>query len=187
MDKGRRPGHIVLMGVSGSGKTTLGLALAKQLGFRFYDADDFHPPANVAKMAAGLPLDDVDRDPWLTRLVDLLATGSEQPIALACSALRLAYRDRLRSGCASLVFVHLTGDHQLIAQRLASRKGHYMPASLLNSQFAALEPPAAHESVLSLDCTLSSQTMVRRLSEYLSREPNAPMTVPPTNFPWSKK
>lgn len=170
----RGPGHIVLMGVSGSGKTTLGLAMAEQLGFRFHDADDFHPPANVAKMAAGLPLDDADREPWLTRLVDLLATEAEQPIALACSALRLAYRDRLRSGCASLIFVHLTGDRQLIAQRMASRKGHYMPASLLDSQFEALEPAQDHETVLLLDCAQTPEIMVRRLDDYLSSGATAP-------------
>lgn len=162
------------MGVSGSGKTTLGLALAKQLGYQFHDADDFHPPANIAKMAAGFPLDDADREPWLARLAELLATGSPgRPIALACSALRLAYRDRLRRGYASLIFAHLSGDRQLIAQRLVSRQGHYMPAALLDSQFEALEPAAAHEKVLLLDCALSSEALVRMIKDYLSNDTSA--------------
>ena len=167
---GRGAVQIVLMGVSGSGKTTLGQALAERLGFRFHDADDFHPPANVAKMAAGLPLDDTERDPWLGRLAELLATAPpDQPIALACSALRRAYRDRLRTGCASLVFVHLAGSHELIAQRLAARQGHYMPASLLASQFDALEPAAPDEAVLVLDSALLPQALVEAVQVYLAR------------------
>ncbi|HTM78637.1 MAG TPA: gluconokinase [Devosia sp.] len=162
------------MGVSGSGKTTLGLALAERLAFRFYDADDFHPPANVAKMAAGLPLDDTDRQPWLDRLAHLLATAPpEQPIALACSALRRAYRDRLRAGCASLIFAHLGGSRVLIAQRLATRRDHYMPPSLLSSQFDALELPAPDEAVLLLDSAQAPEAMVDSVSTYLSARPPA--------------
>ncbi|MHA6691310.1 gluconokinase [Devosia sp. A449] len=159
------------MGVSGSGKTTLGLALADRLAFRFYDADDFHPPANVAKMAAGVPLDDADREPWLGRLAELLATAApHEPVALACSALRRAYRDRLRAGGGSLLFVHLAGSRELIAQRLAARQGHYMPASLLASQLEALEPAAAHEAVLALDAAQTSEAMVDKISAYLGSE-----------------
>jgi gluconokinase len=133
---------IVVMGVSGSGKTTVGRALAERLGWRFRDADDFHPPANVAKMAAGTPLTDDDRWPWLDRLADelrrVLASGGNA--VLACSALKQAYRDRLaRAG--DVRFVHLVGDFDTIAARLAARQHRYMPATLLQSQFAALEPP----------------------------------------------
>jgi gluconokinase len=134
---------VVLMGVCGSGKTTIGRALATSLGWPFHDADDFHPPANVAKMAAGIALTDDDRWPWLDRIVDALGkAGADKGNAvLACSALRQVYRDRLaRAG--NVRFVFLKGDAATIAERLAARSHKYMPASLLPSQFAALEEPA---------------------------------------------
>jgi len=134
---------VVLMGVAGSGKTRVGRALAESLGWPFYDADDFHPPANVAKMAAGIPLTDDDRWPWLDRIVDELAhAGADDSNAvLACSALRQIYRDRIaRAG--NVRFVFLKGDLATIAARLATRSHKYMPASLLPSQFATLEEPA---------------------------------------------
>ena len=134
---------VVLMGVSGSGKTKIGRALAASLGWPFYDADDLHPPANVAKMSAGIPLTDDDRWPWLDRIVDELArVGANGGNAvLACSALRQVYRDRLaRAG--DVRFVYLKGDLETIAARLAMRSHKYMPASLLPSQFATLEAPA---------------------------------------------
>lgn len=131
------------MGVSGSGKSTVGTALAASLGWRFLDADDFHPPANVAKMAAGTPLTDDDRWPWLDRLVaqmrEVLAEG--RSAVLACSALKSAYRERLAQA-GDVRFIHLEGDAPTIAARLASRQHQYMPATLLASQFATLEPPA---------------------------------------------
>ncbi|WP_267214303.1 gluconokinase [Chelatococcus asaccharovorans] len=150
-----QPVAIVLMGVAGSGKTTLGLALAARLGLTFYDADDFHPPANVAKMSAGIPLTDEDRAPWLARLADLLrdSLGEGRSVALACSALKRRYRDRLREGCPAILFVHQVGDRAMIAERMKHRPGHYMPPSLLDSQFAALELPDADENVLTLDGT----------------------------------
>jgi len=133
---------VVVMGVSGSGKTTVGEALAGRLGWRFLDADDFHPPANVAKMAAGKPLTDDDRWPWLDRLAGELrainVTGGHA--VLACSALRQAYRDRL-AGAGDVRFVHLAGDLPTIAARLEARQHRYMPASLLASQFSTLEVP----------------------------------------------
>jgi gluconokinase len=134
---------VVLMGVTGSGKTTVGRALAQSLGWAFYDADDFHPPANVAKMASGVPLTDNDRWPWLDRIADLLgrvqANGSHA--VLACSALKQAYRDRIaRAG--DVHFVYLKGDLATIEARLAARRHKYMPSSLLPSQFATLEEPA---------------------------------------------
>jgi len=133
---------VVLMGVSGSGKTVVGQALAAQCGWPFLDGDDFHPEANVAKMAAGIPLADDDRWPWLDRLAREIAAIGERGgnAVLACSALKRAYRDRLaRAG--GVVFVHLKGDYETIAARLATRSHRYMPPDLLASQFATLEEP----------------------------------------------
>jgi gluconokinase len=135
---------LVLMGVSGCGKTSVGAILANQLGWTFYDADDFHPPANVEKMRAGIALTDADRWPWLDRLSALLR-GKEQSgedAILACSALRQVYRDRLAQGCKDVRWFFLRGPFELIQSRLATRKGHYMNPALLRSQFATLEEPA---------------------------------------------
>lgn len=130
---------VVVMGVSGCGKSTVGALLAARLGVEFIDADEFHPPQNVAKMAAGTPLADEDRWPWLERLN---AELKRRPDAvLACSALKQAYRDRLGAGLQCR-YVHLSGPIELIRARLRARAHRYMPASLLESQFAALEPPA---------------------------------------------
>jgi gluconokinase len=141
---GRRAPAVVVMGVSGCGKTAVGSRLAQRLGARFIDADDLHPPANVEKMRAGIALDDADRAPWLALLNARLreAAAAGEPVVLACSALKQRYRDRLGAGVPALRFVHLAGSRELIAARLAARKHRYMPASLLDSQFAALEPPA---------------------------------------------
>jgi gluconokinase len=130
---------LVVMGVSGAGKTTIGKLLAGRLAFRFIDADDHHPPANVAKMAAGIPLDDRDRWPWLDALNRMLRQQTDAVIA--CSALKEAYRQRLLAGITEARIVYLHGTKALIASRLAERKHRYMPASLLDSQFATLEPP----------------------------------------------
>jgi gluconokinase len=134
---------VVLMGVCGCGKTSVGRALADELHWIFVDADDLHPETNVAKMAGGQPLTDDDRWPWLDRIADELsrleARGGQ--VVLACSALRQRYRDRIARG-RELRWVYLKGDAQTIEPRLASRSGHFMPASLLASQFAALEEPA---------------------------------------------
>jgi gluconokinase len=135
---------VLLMGVSGSGKTTIGSALAQRLGWRFVDGDDYHPPANVAKMRAGTPLDDTDRAPWLARLNALLrhSVARGEPVVLACSALRGHYRERLADRVPGLRVAWLDGDAALIGKRVAGRQHRYMPASLLASQFAALEAPA---------------------------------------------
>jgi gluconokinase len=133
---------VVLMGVCGSGKTVVGQALATDLGWPFFDGDDFHPPANVAKMAAGTPLVDADRWPWLDRLAAEMAAMNERgaDAVLACSALKNAYRDRIgRAG--NVRFVYLEGDYDTIAARLATRAHRYMPPTLLASQFATLEEP----------------------------------------------
>ncbi|WP_419994430.1 gluconokinase [Streptomyces boninensis] len=130
----------VVMGVSGTGKSTVGALLAGRLGVPYAEADEFHSEANIAKMAAGHPLDDADRAPWLDAIGawahEHAATGG----VVSCSALKRAYRDRLRAAEPHLFFVHLTGDRDLIADRLAGRTDHFMPMSLLDSQLAALEP-----------------------------------------------
>jgi len=144
---------VVLMGVCGCGKTVVGQALAAELGWPFFDGDDFHPPANVAKMAAGTSLTDDDRWPWLDRLARdmgaILARG--ESAVLACSALKQAYRDRI-AACSrapgDVRFVHLKGDYDTIAARLAARHHRYMPATLLASQFATLEEP---EDAIAID------------------------------------
>jgi len=128
------------MGVSGCGKSTLGQPLAERLGYPFLDADEFHPPENVAKMAAGTALTDADRWPWLALLNEKLK--EQKNAVLACSALKESYRQALSRGLADCRFVHLRGSIELIRSRLAERQHRYMPASLLESQFATLEPPA---------------------------------------------
>jgi len=134
----------LLMGVCGCGKTTVGLALARELGWRFLDADDFHPETNVAKMVNGIALTDEDRWPWFDRVVVEMKRSSAAGIdmVVACSALRQAYRDRLAAG-GDMHVVYLKGDAATIEPRLARRQGHFMPASLLPSQFATLEEPSA--------------------------------------------
>lgn len=138
----------VVMGVSGCGKTTVGQALAARLGCPFYDGDDFHPPANVAKMASGVPLNDEDRAPWLARLAGLLKQheAKGETAVLACSALKQLYREQLRVS-PEVQFVYLAGSFDLIWQRMSQRAHHYMKADMLRSQFAALEPPAAAEVI----------------------------------------
>ena len=127
------------MGVSGCGKSTVGKLLAERFGYLFLDADEFHPPANVAKMAAGTPLTDADRLPWLEGLNGKLLENRNT--VLACSALKESYRQILAQGCGDCRFVHLRGSIELIRSRLSERRHRFMPASLLESQFATLEPP----------------------------------------------
>jgi gluconokinase len=154
---------IVLMGVSGAGKTTLGRELAERLGVPFIEGDDFHPPANVAKMASGVPLEDHDRWPWLENLNRILR--AEKHAVLACSALKDAYRRRLLEGVADARLVHLQGDKALIAGRLESRAHRYMPASLLESQFAILEPPQEAIVVdVAADAASCVETIVRAVA-----------------------
>jgi len=131
---------VVVMGVSGSGKTTVGTALAERLGVPYAEADDFHPPENVAKMASGVPLDDEDRRPWLDAIAAWLAERGGRGGVVTCSALRRRYRDRLRRAAPEVFFLHLDGSPELIAERLAARRGHFMPPELLRSQFETLEP-----------------------------------------------
>lgn len=135
---------VVVMGVTGAGKTTVGRLLAQTLGAEFIDADDHHPPTNVAKMRAGTPLTDADRAPWLERLNGLLRERAAHGavVVLACSALKAAYRNALLRALPGARLVYLRGSRELIAARLAARRGHYMNPALLESQFAALEEPA---------------------------------------------
>lgn len=147
--------RIVVMGVSGCGKSSVGSALAEALGARFIDGDDLHPEANKAKMGAGIPLDDDDRWPWLDLVGKALAEGAGTVIA--CSALKRAYRDRIRATAPNTFFVHLDGTREILQQRLGGRKGHFMPATLLDSQLAILEPLETDEfgSVIDIDQSLS--------------------------------
>lgn len=135
---------IVLMGVTGCGKTTVGKILANELGWHFYDADDFHPEENVEKMRQGIPLDDNDRMPWLQALRNLIdrAHDNEFNVVLACSALKEQYRNMLSHELKPVKFIYLRGPESLIEGRLRARKGHYMNPDLLPSQFAALEEPS---------------------------------------------
>ena len=163
---------VVVMGVSGSGKSSVGAALAAGLGLAFRDADALHAPEAVAKMARGVPLEDADRWPWLDRVGAVLAAGDGHPagVVVACSALKRAYRDRLRAAAPSLRFVFLDGDAATLAARLATRPGHYMPASLLASQLATLERPSAEEGdVVRVDVGASLDAVVRRAEEGLAQ------------------
>lgn len=158
------PRVFIVMGVAGSGKTTVGRALGAELGWRFVDADDFHPPANVAKMSAGLPLTDADRAPWLDILRGLVADAlsTDTPMVLACSALKTAYRDRLAVDDDRVRFVYLTGSPELLAARIAARTGHFAPPSLLASQLATLEKPDDART-LALDIAATPAALVAEI------------------------
>lgn len=151
---------IVVMGVSGSGKSTVGAALAQRLRVPFADADDFHPPANIAKMTAGIPLDDDDRYPWLEAIGAWLAEHCITGGVMSCSALKRKYRDQLRGHCPALEVLHLTGTPEVIGKRQASRPGHFMPASLLASQFKTLEPLGHDERGVDIDVDQSIDAIV---------------------------
>ena len=147
--------HLVLMGVAGCGKSSVGAALSERLGIPYVDGDDLHPPANIAKMASGQPLTDEDRWPWLTLVARRLGStgsgGPASPVIIGCSALKRRYRDHIRSEAGvAVTFVHLAGSRALIETRLGARTGHFMPASLLDSQFAALEPPQPDERAVTV-------------------------------------
>jgi gluconokinase len=137
------PQVVVLMGVSGSGKTTIGRRLSNKLGWDFYDADDFHPQANIDKMSRGVPLTDADRWPWLEKLHKLISEYviKNRSVVLACSALKNSHRDLLLRNVSHAVLVYLRGDHDLIKERMQQRQDHYMRAHMLDSQFESLEEP----------------------------------------------
>jgi gluconokinase len=145
---------VVVMGVSGAGKSTVGGLIAERLRVSFRDADDFHPPSNIAKMSAGQPLTDDDRWPWLDAIGAHLSAHRGPGCVVTCSALKRAYRDRLRAAAPGLRFIHLHGDMALVAARQAARRDHFMPASLVTSQFATLELPQDEQDVIALDVAL---------------------------------
>ncbi|MFC4534848.1 gluconokinase [Sphaerisporangium dianthi] len=157
---GQTPALLVVMGVTGSGKTTVGAALAQRLRVPFADADDFHSPANVAKMSAGVPLEDADRLPWLRSIGDWLAGHAAAGGVVSCSALKRSYRDVLRDSAPQACFVHLAGDQEVVRRRVAGRPGHFMPASLVASQFAALQPLQPDEHGIVLDLTRGVEELV---------------------------
>ncbi|HWA11756.1 MAG TPA: gluconokinase [Burkholderiales bacterium] len=164
---------VILMGVSGSGKTTVGQELAGRLGWRLFDADDYHPAANIEKMSRGVPLEDADRWPWLDRLNAMIreADARSESTLLACSALKARYRERLGAGLEDVRWVYLKGDFALIESRLLARKGHYMKAGLLQSQFAALEEPG---DALIIDIAEAPAQIAGRLVAQLGLERVSP-------------
>jgi gluconokinase len=165
---GDRMPPIVMMGVSGSGKSTIGGLLAESLGMPFVDGDDLHLSANKAKMAAGIPLDDADRRPWLDAVGARLG-ATPTPVA-ACSALRRSYRDHLRAAAPLTIFIHLASTESVIGGRLALRRHEYMPAALLDSQYAALEPLAFYERGLLVDAGGAPDAIVAELISRLGRD-----------------
>lgn len=157
---------IVAMGVSGTGKSTVGRALAETLDLPFLEGDDLHPESNVAKMAAGIPLTDDDRAPWLDRI----AAELDRPQVVACSALKRRYRDRLRRAAPDLVLVYLHGDRALLESRMSQRDGHFMPTRLLDSQLATLEEPHPDEEAIPVDVSLTPAEIVEVVVERLERD-----------------
>jgi gluconokinase len=156
------------MGVSGSGKSTVGKFLADELGLPFVDGDQLHPASNKQKMAAGIPLDDVDRMPWLDAVAALLAGP---PIVVACSALKRRYRDRLRAAAPQLRLIYLAAPPALLAQRLAARSHEFMPPTLLESQLQTLEPPDADEAALTIDAEATPRAIVEHAAHRLRGGP----------------
>ncbi|WP_209518785.1 gluconokinase [Streptomyces syringium] len=161
------PPVVAVMGVSGTGKTTVGPLVADALGVPYAEGDDFHPPANIAKMSAGTPLDDADRAPWLDAIGAWAHGRAGRGGVVSCSALKRAYRDRLRAAAPGIVFLHLTGDRALIAERMEARKGHFMTTRLLESQFAALEPLDADEVGVAVDVAPDPDAIARRATAAL--------------------
>jgi gluconokinase len=159
----------VVMGVSGAGKSEIGARLAAALGVRFLEGDSFHPPQNVAKMSAGIPLNDEDRAGWLQALQNEISAARHcgEGLVLSCSSLKRRYRDLLRAGDPELRFAHLSGERAILEQRMRTRPGHYMPASLLDSQLRDLEPLQADESGLLLDLTQAPELLVGTILQSL--------------------
>lgn len=155
----------VIMGVSGCGKTAIGSRFARALGVEFVEGDSYHSPANIQKMSAGIPLDDEDRAGWLRAIASRIRRANEtgEAVVVSCSALKRAYRDMIRAEAGAVRFVFLRGERGLIAQRLVERKGHYMPPTLLDSQFAALEEPSTDEDVWVVDVDASPDAIVDSL------------------------
>jgi gluconokinase len=159
---------VIVFGVSGAGKTTIGKLLAEELGWRFLEADDFHPRTNIEKMRRGRPLTDEDRWPWLERLREQLmrSVAAKENAVLACSALKRAYRGRLRVS-DDVKFVFLRGDYALIAEQLCHRRGHFMNPTLLKSQFADLEEPGSDEGALAIELGRTPEELVKEIKTNL--------------------
>lgn len=174
-----KPLRIVVMGVSGSGKSTVAQALAAALNIHFVEGDALHPPHNVERMAAGTPLTDADRHGWLQAVAEQLGTATASiassagtgGVVVACSALKRSYRDLLRAAAPDLRLVYLHGPPALLRERLATRVGHYMPASLLQSQLDTLEPPIPDEHAIAFDITLPPAELVARAVQQLEATP----------------
>lgn len=162
---------ICVMGVQGSGKSTIGRALAAALGLRFFDGDDLHSAEAKAKMASGHPLTDEDRLPWLTRVATVVAdaAANDEPIVIACSALKRSYRNLMRETAPSLHFAQLEGSQELIAERLTHRNHEYMPPTLLDSQFATLEPLDSDEAGTRVSLSLSPDDIVGHIMKEIGR------------------
>ena len=160
---------LIVMGVSGSGKTSIGKSLAKYLGWDFYDADDFHPPENVTKMANGIPLDDSDRAPWLASLHDLISSSliQNRPGVLACSALKERYRERLLEGNQGVQLVYLKGSYDLIWSRMIVRTDHYMKPHMLQSQFDALEEPT---NALTVEISAPVNEIIQEILQVIEKQ-----------------
>jgi len=158
----------IVMGVSGCGKSSVGKMLAENLGWDFYDADDFHPPENVAKMASGTPLDDSDRAPWLASLNELISSSlkADRPGVLACSALKERYRQKLMDGNDGVQLVYLKGSYDLIWSRMETRTDHYMKPHMLKSQFDALEEPT---NALTIDISMSLNDIVQEIMKHMEK------------------
>ncbi|WP_329341014.1 gluconokinase [Streptomyces sp. NBC_00663] len=165
------PHVVVVMGVAGTGKTTIGPLLAARLGVPYAEGDDFHPPANIAKMTAGTPLTDDDRWPWLDAIGNWAHGRAGLGGVVSCSALKRSYRDRLRVAAPGLVFVHLAGDRALIEDRMSHRQGHFMPTALLDSQFATLQPLEGDETGVAVDVTGSPEEITARAAKALTELP----------------
>ncbi|MFD7441129.1 gluconokinase [Streptomyces sp. NPDC059909] len=166
------PHVVVVMGVAGTGKTTIGPLLADALGVPYAEGDDFHPADNIAKMTAGVPLDDADREPWLDAIGRWAHGRAGLGGVVSSSALKRIYRDRLRAAAPDAVFLHLTGDRALIEQRMAERKGHFMPTALLDSQFATLQSLQEDEPGVAVDVTGSPEEITERAVAALRRFEN---------------
>jgi gluconokinase len=166
------PHVVVVMGVAGTGKTTIGPLLAARLGVPYAEGDDFHPQANIAKMSAGIPLDDADRWPWLDAIGAWAHGRSGLGGVVSSSALKRSYRDRLRAAAPGVVFVHLTGDRALIEGRMSHRQGHFMPTALLDSQFATLQPLQPDEAGVAVDVIGSPAEITERAAKALGELPH---------------
>jgi gluconokinase len=172
-DTSETPCALIVMGVSGSGKSTIGEKLAQRLGWKYEDGDGFHPDSNVAKMSAGQPLTDEDRWPWLQAIADEIdrVCSAGDHVVIACSALKRAYRDVLVHGRSDVRIIYLKGTEELIASRLALRKGHFMPPGLLASQFKTLEPPDASEKPVTVSIDEPVETIVDDILRQLKLDP----------------